>query len=119
MCCCRCSSIAALSLIALSTVFHLPNPLNAMHILWINIIMDGPPAQSLGVEPVDAESIRRVPARDMHEPMITRPLIANILLSAAIIIAGTLTVFYAEVCARVPCTHARVYADGRWRGDAA
>ena len=26
----------------------LPNPLNAMQILWINIIMDGPPAQSLG-----------------------------------------------------------------------
>lgn len=24
-----------------------------MQILWINIIMDGPPAQSLGVEPVD------------------------------------------------------------------
>ena len=38
-------SIAALSLIALSTVMKLPNPLNAMQILWINIIMDGPPAQ--------------------------------------------------------------------------
>jgi hypothetical protein len=23
----------------------IPNPLNAMQILWINIIMDGPPAQ--------------------------------------------------------------------------
>lgn len=38
-------SIAALSLIALSTMCNLPNPLNAMQILWINIIMDGPPAQ--------------------------------------------------------------------------
>ncbi|CAF1666141.1 unnamed protein product, partial [Adineta ricciae] len=38
------TSIAALSLITLSTVFHFPNPLNAMQILWINIIMDGPPA---------------------------------------------------------------------------
>lgn len=25
-----------------------PNPLNAMQILWINIIMDGPPAQRFG-----------------------------------------------------------------------
>jgi len=41
-------SIAALSLIALSTLFDLPNPLNAMQILWINIIMDGPPAQRYG-----------------------------------------------------------------------
>ena len=38
-------SIAALTLIALSTMMQLPNPLNAMQILWINIIMDGPPAQ--------------------------------------------------------------------------
>lgn len=49
------SSIAALSLIALSTVLSLPNPLNAMQILYINILMDGPPAQSLGVEPPDAD----------------------------------------------------------------
>lgn len=33
------SSITALSLIALSTLFHFENPLNAMQILWINIIM--------------------------------------------------------------------------------
>ena len=41
--CCR--SIAALSLITISTLMKFPNPLNAMQILWINIIMDGPPAQ--------------------------------------------------------------------------
>ncbi|CAH3149604.1 unnamed protein product [Porites evermanni] len=40
------TSIAAISLISISTFLKLPNPLNAMQILWINIIMDGPPAQS-------------------------------------------------------------------------
>ncbi|CAH0584497.1 unnamed protein product [Chrysodeixis includens] len=40
------TSIAALSLIALATLMGIPNPLNAMQILWINIIMDAPPAQS-------------------------------------------------------------------------
>ncbi|KAL4706087.1 hypothetical protein ACJJTC_005111, partial [Scirpophaga incertulas] len=35
------TSIAALSLIALATLMGIPNPLNAMQILWINIIMDG------------------------------------------------------------------------------
>jgi len=39
------TSIAALSLIAVATLMGIPNPLNAMQILWINIIMDGPPAQ--------------------------------------------------------------------------
>lgn len=39
------TSIAALTLISLATLMNFPNPLNAMQILWINIIMDGPPAQ--------------------------------------------------------------------------
>ena len=42
----------------------MPNPLNAMQILWINIIMDGPPAQSLGVEPVDASVAKRPRHKD-------------------------------------------------------
>ena len=90
------TSIAALSLISLSTLFDLPNPLNAMQILWINIIMDGPPAQSLGVEPVDHDVLRQ-PPRNTREPMITRSLVVSILSSAAVIIAGTLWVFYREM----------------------
>lgn len=75
---------------------HLPNPLNAMQILWINIIMDGPPAQSLGVEPVDHDILSQ-PPRNVKEPMITKELIINVLISASIIITGTLSVFIAEV----------------------
>ncbi|XP_063363248.1 calcium-transporting ATPase type 2C member 1 [Cydia amplana] len=90
------TSIAALSLIALATLMGIPNPLNAMQILWINIIMDGPPAQSLGVEPVDHEVVRRRP-RDTTRRIISRSLLANVLLSAAIIIAGTLWVFNREM----------------------
>lgn len=74
----------------------IPNPLNAMQILWINIIMDGPPAQSLGVEPVEKDVVRQKP-RNTKEPMITRKLIVNVLLSALVIIAGTLWVFKKEV----------------------
>lgn len=90
------TSISALSIIAFSTVFHFPNPLNAMQILWINIIMDGPPAQSLGVEPVDKDILRR-PPRKTTESMINLNLIINILISAFIIVSGTLYVFYHEM----------------------
>jgi Ca2+-transporting ATPase len=89
-------SISALSLIALSTIFHFQNPLNPMQILWINIIMDGPPAQSLGVEPVDHDVLRQ-PPRKHNDSMITRNLLLNILISAVIIVSGTLYVFYREV----------------------
>ncbi|CAF4165350.1 unnamed protein product [Rotaria socialis] len=90
------TSIAALSLITLSTVFHFPNPLNAMQILWINIIMDGPPAQSLGVEPVDHDVLKK-PPRKVTDSMIDRRLIINIITSAVVIVVGTLCVFYAEM----------------------
>lgn len=90
------TSIAALSLIALATLMGIPNPLNAMQILWINIIMDGPPAQSLGVEPVEKDVVRQKP-RNTKEPMITRKLIGNVMLSAVVIIAGTLWVFKKEM----------------------
>lgn len=90
------TSIAAISLIALTTLMGIANPLNAMQILWINIIMDGPPAQSLGVEPVDPEVLKQKP-RNVKQPMITRSVIINVLLSASIIILGTLWVFKREM----------------------
>ncbi|XP_069492334.1 calcium-transporting ATPase type 2C member 2 isoform X2 [Ambystoma mexicanum] len=90
------TSISALSLITLSTVLNLPNPLNAMQILWINIIMDGPPAQSLGVEPVDKDAVKQ-PPRNAKEAILNKTLILKILLSAVIIISGTLFVFWKEI----------------------
>ncbi|XP_038224704.1 calcium-transporting ATPase type 2C member 2 isoform X2 [Dermochelys coriacea] len=90
------TSISALSLITLSTVFNLPNPLNAMQILWINIIMDGPPAQSLGVEPVDKDAIKQ-PPRNITDTILSRALILKIFMSAIIIISGTLFVFWKEM----------------------
>lgn len=72
------------------------NPLNAMQILWINIIMDGPPAQSLGVEPVDHDVLKQKP-RNVKQPMITKSVVVNVLLSASIIVLGTLWVFQREM----------------------
>ncbi|NXR07092.1 AT2C2 ATPase, partial [Semnornis frantzii] len=89
------TSISALSLITLSTVLNLPNPLNAMQILWINIIMDGPPAQSLGVEPVDRDTIKQ-PPRCIADTILSKSLILKIFMSAIIIISGTLFVFWKE-----------------------
>ncbi|XP_022367347.1 calcium-transporting ATPase type 2C member 2 [Enhydra lutris kenyoni] len=90
------TSISALSLITLSTVCDLPSPLNAMQILWINIIMDGPPAQSLGVEPVDRDALQQ-PPRNVKDTILSRALILKTLLSAAVIISGTLFIFWKEI----------------------
>ncbi|PBP27708.1 calcium-transporting P-type ATPase, partial [Diplocarpon rosae] len=90
------TSAAALSLVFFCTCFGFKNPLNAMQILWINIIMDGPPAQSLGVEPVDPDVMTR-PPRKRNAPVLTWPLITRVLTSATIIMLGTFAVYYHEM----------------------
>ncbi|KAF5375534.1 hypothetical protein D9615_009193 [Tricholomella constricta] len=86
------TAAAALTLITVSTMLGLSNPLNAMQILFINILMDGPPSQSLGVDPVDPAIMRR-PPRKKDAPIITRRLLARVLFSASIIVIGTLFVY--------------------------
>ncbi|KAF1848446.1 calcium-transporting P-type ATPase-like protein [Cucurbitaria berberidis CBS 394.84] len=90
------TSAAALSLVLVSTFLGFQNPLNAMQILWINILMDGPPAQSLGVEPVDP-AVMALPPRPRHARVLTRPLVQRVIQSAAIIMLGTLTTYYREM----------------------
>lgn len=90
------TSVAALSLVLLSTLFNLPTPLNAMQILWINILMDGPPAQSLGVEPVGHEVMKR-PPRKRDEKILTYKLFKRVLQSAVCILIGTLFIFVKEM----------------------
>lgn len=82
------TAAAALTLITLSTLLGFSNPLNAMQILFINILMDGPPSQSLGVDPVDPAVMRR-PPRKKNEPIITKRLLYRVLFSAATIVCGT------------------------------
>ncbi|BGP44437.1 High affinity Ca2+/Mn2+ P-type ATPase-like protein [Rhodotorula kratochvilovae] len=89
------TAVAALSLITLSTALGLPNPLNPMQILFINVIMDGPPSQSLGVDPVDREAMKR-PPRPKSAPILTQRLLYRVGFSASVIIVGVLFVLARE-----------------------
>ncbi|KAG9312286.1 cation-transporting P-type ATPase [Chiua virens] len=60
-----------------------------MQILFINILMDGPPSQSLGVDPVDPVVMQK-PPRKKNEPIITRRFLYRVLFSASTIVLGTL-----------------------------
>jgi Ca2+-transporting ATPase len=90
------TSFAALTMASVATACSLPSPLNAMQILWINIIMDGPPAQSLGVEPVD-ERILQAKPRKADDPIITPALLLRAITSAILIVYLTLKVFANEL----------------------
>jgi len=58
--------------------------------------MDGPPAQSLGVEPVD-DDVMKKPPRPRDAPILTRMLLRRVLTSAMIIVAGTMFVYVHEM----------------------
>ncbi|KAI1865478.1 uncharacterized protein JN550_008235 [Neoarthrinium moseri] len=92
------TSVASLALVFICTCMGFKTPLNAMQILWINIIMDGPPAQSLGVEKVDKDVMSR-PPRSRSEPVLTRTLLSRVLTQAFIVMAGTMFVYTREMMA--------------------
>lgn len=54
--------------------------------------MDGPPAQSLGVEPVHGTIVQR-PPRKASDPVISTRLMWRVLSSGGLIVVGTLWVF--------------------------
>lgn len=58
--------------------------------------MDGPPAQSLGVEPVDPMIMNR-PPRPKTARVLTKPLIQRVLTSAMVIMLGTLSIYIHEM----------------------
>jgi P-type Ca2+ transporter type 2C len=68
-------------------------PFTAIAILWVNIIMDGPPAMALGLDPGDSDALHR-PPRPTGEPILTRSRWAAVVLAAATMAAGTLAILH-------------------------
>lgn len=68
-------------------------PFTALQILWVNIIMDGPPALALGVDPADPDLMKQRP-RPSREPLLTGRRIMQILTMGVVMAAGTCTVLY-------------------------
>ncbi|MEY3618752.1 MAG: hypothetical protein RL726_1450, partial [Actinomycetota bacterium] len=66
-------------------------PFAAIAILWVNIIMDGPPAMALGLDEPEADVMRRQP-RPMEEKILTVHRWRAILVSSVLMALGTLAV---------------------------
>jgi Ca2+-transporting ATPase len=64
---------AEIWVMVLAPFLGLPLPLLAVQILWINLVTDGLPALALGVEPVEADAMRR-PPRPPRESILGRGL---------------------------------------------
>ena len=56
-------NVIAFSIMILSQILGMTLPFTTVHLLWINIIMDGPPALALGMEPIRNSVMNRRPIR--------------------------------------------------------
>ena len=70
-------NIASVICVFVSVLMGLPAPFTALQLLWINIIMDGPPALTLGLEPGYSDQMRRRPT-NRSENIISKGMLARI-----------------------------------------
>ena len=85
------TNIGAILTVALAPLLGLPIPFTAIQLLWINIIMDGPPALSLGVDPAQKECMLEAP-RNHNARILSWSRLANLLSYGMIMAIGTLGV---------------------------
>ncbi len=69
-----------------------PTPFSAIHLLWINIIMDGPPAMSLGVEPA-REGVMDDPPRSTSARILSGHRVFRLFIYGLTMAVGTLALF--------------------------
>ncbi|OJT87863.1 hypothetical protein BM535_20515, partial [Clostridioides difficile] len=75
---CNCILVAIIS-----QVMGQEMPFTTIQLLWVNIIMDGPPALALGLEPVRDHVLNRKPV-DRKANIISKSMVYTIVLNAFI-----------------------------------
>ena len=86
------TNVAALLTVLCAPLLGLPTPFTAIQILWVNIIMDGPPAMSLGAEPAREGIMRRLP-RARGAEILSLSRFWRLALVGLVMAAGTLATF--------------------------
>jgi len=90
------TNIGAILTVACAPLLGMPVPFTAVQLLWINIIMDGPPAMALGVDPVRAGSMDEAP-RDPEARILSLRRFGNLFSYGLTMAIGTVGVLYYDL----------------------
>ncbi|MEV1063621.1 cation-transporting P-type ATPase [Streptomyces sp. NPDC050263] len=82
------TNIGAILTLLGAALAGLPAPLTAAQLLWINIIMDGPPAMALAVDPA-RDDVMRHPPRDPDERILDARRLLAVGRAGAVMALGT------------------------------
>ncbi|MCX6017691.1 MAG: cation-translocating P-type ATPase [Chloroflexi bacterium] len=83
-------NIAEIGVILIATLLGWHSPLNAIQLLWLNLMTDGAPALALGLERSEPDVMQQ-PPRPPREPIINRRMTVNLAVqssSLAIVVLG-------------------------------
>ncbi|MDD3354218.1 HAD-IC family P-type ATPase [Zoogloea sp.] len=86
------TNIGAILTVLGAPFFGFATPFTAIQILWVNIIMDGPPAMTLGVEPA-RPGIMHQPPRSVRAAILSPERMGRIGLYGLTMAAGTLGIY--------------------------
>lgn len=89
------TNLAALTTILVARIIGLPTPFTPLQVLWVNLIMDGPPAMALGADPPAPDVMRR-PPRDPEAHILDTRRIVTLLVLGGWMATITLIVFAAS-----------------------
>ncbi|WP_295611225.1 cation-translocating P-type ATPase [uncultured Methanobrevibacter sp.] len=84
------TNVGAILTIVGTSLLNLPLPFNPAQLLWLNIVMDGPPAQMLGIEGAERDIMQRPPETG---DILTKNTLLQILFLGLVMAIGTIAVF--------------------------
>ena len=88
-------NVSSVVVIIVSIVAGFKSPFTALELLWINIIMDGPPALTLGLEPMRDNLFDKKPTK-RNENIISKAMFARIMLNGIFISVICLVQYFTD-----------------------
>lgn len=76
----------------LATALGIPEPLMPLHLLWVNLVTDGPPATALGFNPSDPKIMQLQP-RSKNESIMTPWMLVRYLITGGYVGVATIGAF--------------------------
>jgi P-type Ca2+ transporter type 2C len=86
------TNMGAIGAILGASLLGLPVPFSPLQVLWVNLIADGPPAMTLGLEGPEPGVMERTP-RPGAAPILTLERIVRLVFMGAVMAAGVLGLF--------------------------
>jgi Ca2+-transporting ATPase len=86
------TNMGAISTILGASLFGLPVPFSPIQVLWVNLIADGPPAMTLGIDNPQPGIMDRAPIPG-DAAILTTKRIAKLVFLGVVMAAGVLTMF--------------------------